>query len=125
MEKTLDSGPIYDKEIVSLTGSLFEILDRINNVVNLLIARLIKNLPIPKPQSGEVVVFKRLGIKDNHINPNSNIEKFYNHIRMLDDKSYPSAYLILKNVVLHFDKIKKLKEEIVCRVKISKRSEEK
>ena len=125
MEKILDSGPIYDKEIVSLTGSLFEILDRINNVVNLLIARLIKNLPVPKPQSGEVIVFKRLGIKDNQINPNSNIEKFYNHIRMLDDNSYPSAYLILKNVVLHFDKIKKLKEEIVCRVKISKRSEEK
>ena len=123
MEKNLDSGPIYYKEIVSLSGSLFEILDRINVVVNNLIIRLINNLPVPQPQIGEVVAFKRLGIKDNQININSKIEKFYDHIRMLDDNSYPSAYLILKNVVLHFDKIRKMKEEFECRVRISKRAD--
>ena len=121
MEKKLDSGPIYYKETVSLSGPLFEILDRINEVVNKLINRLINNLPVPQPQIGEIVEFKRLGIKDNQININSKIEKFYDHIRMLDDNSYPSAYIKLKNVVLHFDKIRKIKKEFECRVRVSKR----
>ena len=121
MEKNLDSGPIYYKENVSLSGSLFEIFERINDVLNNLILRLIDNLPVPQPQIGKIVEFKRLGIKDNQININSKIEKFYDHIRMLDDNSYPSAYLKLKNVVLHFDKIRKIEEEFECRVKVSKR----
>ena len=63
----VDNGPIYDKEIISLDGSLSEIFKRLNVAVNELIKRLVLKLPEPTEQFGEIVTFKRLGDQDNKI----------------------------------------------------------
>ena len=66
---------------------------------------LIKNLPEPKEQNGEVKIFKRLSHKDNEISMDASFEEFYNKIRMLDDSSYPNAYLKLENTIIEFSEI--------------------
>ena len=118
MSEVIDSGPIYDQIEISLNGSLSEILGRLNSAVNVLMLRLINHLPEPKLQTGNVHIFKRLTFEDNQINYESNIEKFYDSIRMLDDTSYPCAYLNLENVCIEFFDINRKGDELFCKVRI-------
>tara|TARA_B100000035_G_scaffold134831_1_gene114792 strand:- start:2312 stop:2986 length:675 start_codon:yes stop_codon:yes gene_type:complete len=124
MSDGIDSGPIYDQLDISLEGNLSEILIRLNKAVNLLIERLIKNLPEPKEQNGEVKIFKRLSHKDNEISMDASFEEFYNKIRMLDDSSYPNAYLKLENTIIEFSEISKVSDEIFCKVRIASKGTE-
>ena len=119
MSDGIDNGPIYDKEIISLDGSLSEIFQRLNVAVNDLIKRLVVKLPEPTEQFGEIVTFKRLGDQDNKIALDTTIDKIYDIIRMLDDASYPSAYISLENVLLEFSEITKVDEKLYCNVCIS------
>lgn len=125
MSGGIDSGPIYDQINMSLNGQLSEILGRLNDVVNILMLRLIVHLPEPKKQIGNVHSFKRLGVRDNQIRYESNIEEFYDSIRMLDDPSYPSAYLNLKNVCIEFFEISRKGKELFCKVRILEKDLEK
>ncbi|MDB4626545.1 formyltransferase family protein [bacterium] len=118
MSEGIDAGPIYDQIDISLNGSLSEILGRLNDVVNELILRLIDHLPEPKIQTGNAHLFKRLGVEDNEINYESNIEDFYDSIRMLDDPSYPNAYLNLEYVCIEFSDINRKGNELFCKVRI-------
>tara|TARA_Y100001934_G_C12314957_1_gene756900 strand:+ start:277 stop:951 length:675 start_codon:yes stop_codon:yes gene_type:complete len=125
MSGGIDSGPIYDQIDMSLNGPLSEILGRLNDVVNVLMLRLIVHLPEPKKQIGNAHIFKRLGIKDNEINHESNIEDFYDSIRMLDDPSYPCAYLNLENVCMEFSDISREGNDLFCKVRILEKDMEK
>ena len=116
MSEAVDSGPIYDQIDISLNGSLSEILAD-NNVMNLLMLH-IDHLPEPKIQTGNVHLFTRLGDKDNEINYEANIQEFHNSIRMLDDPSYPNAYLNLQSVCIEFYDINKKGNELICKVRI-------
>ena len=118
MLECIDSGPIYDQIDISLKGSLSKILGRLNDVVNVLMLRLIDHLPKPKLQTGNVHVFRRLSFEDNQINSESYIENFYDSIRMLDDPSYPSAYLNLENVCIEFSDVNRKGNELFCKVRI-------
>ena len=121
MSEEIDSGPIYDQIDVSLLGSLSEIFERIYDVVNMLMLRLIDHLPEPIVQTGNTHIFKRLGVEDNEINCKANIKDFYDSIRMLDDPSYPDAYLKLENVCIEFSEISSKGKELFCKVRISPR----
>lgn len=125
MSQGIDSGPIYDQIDISLNGSLSEIFGRLNNVVNLLMLRLIDHLPEKKIQTGQVHRFMRLGDKDNEINYEANIQEFHNSIRMLDDPSYPNAYLNLQNVRIEFYDIIRKGNELFCKVRIFEKDMEK
>ena len=121
MDKGVDTGPIYDKRLISLEGSLSQILGRLNTVVNELIQELIIKLPQPKPQVGEVYNFTRLTIKDNELRPDLSFEEIYDRIRMLDDQSYPSSYVNFGNVIFEFSDVCKLDSELTCKVRIMKK----
>lgn len=65
----LDAGPIYLKRPLSLDGSAQEIFDRASNIIyNDMIPFIILNNPIPIPQTGKVVLFKRIS-RDEHPEP--------------------------------------------------------
>lgn len=119
MSDGIDSGPIYDQEEISLDGSLSEIFKRLGCAVNEMMRRLIQHLPEPIEQAGEAIIFKRLGHKDNEISFDLDFEEFYNAVRMLDDSSYPSAYLKMENLVIEFSEIDRSCNELFCRVRIS------
>ena len=118
MSEGIDNGPIYDREVISLEGTLSEILARLNHAVNKLIKRLILDLPQPIEQVGEIVTFKRLGYEENEISLDANFQEMYDFIRMLDDPSYPSAYIRLKNITLEFSDITKNNNKLICKVAI-------
>ena len=63
--------------------------------------------------------FKRLEKKDNKINLEATFEEVYDAIRMVDDPSYPNAYLSLQNILIEFSQIEKTNDQLFCRVRIS------
>lgn len=115
----LDAGPIYSKKNIDLSGSLAEIFERINTVVNQLIVELIRDLPEPIPQEGDVHKFNRRMNDDNKIPKGLNIEDFFDRMRMLDDNSYPNSFITYGDMKIEFSSISR-KGNIIeswCRIK--------
>ena len=119
MEEGVDAGPVYTKKEISLDGPLWEIFQRLNVCVNQMIKELVRNLPEPKPQEGATSSFKRLKRLDNAIQKNLSIKEIYDRIRMVDEPSYPSAFLEYGNL-LEFSDAKLDRDEISCKVKNKK-----
>ena len=102
MEEELDTGPIYIRSKVKLSGSLDEILIRIYEAIANQI-KIIKNKNIvPKIQTGKEYIFNRLSSKDNQVNFKDSIENIYDQIRMLDSSIYPKAFLGSGNYFIDF-----------------------
>ena len=125
MESKFDSGPIYLKKIINLEGSLSEIFNNLNLIINQMMEELIDYLPIPKEQEGDIVIFKRLQEKDNLIPKNISLKKTYDRIRMLDDNSYPNPFLNYGNLKIQFYEAKLMNGEIYCKAKIITKNHEK
>jgi len=91
----LDAGPIYLSKKISISGRAENIFKRINKVIANNIIYLSKKLPKPKPQRGEIYYFRRRNPKMSLLPNKININKLYNHIRMLDldEKNFPKAFL--------------------------------
>ena len=119
MIEEVDAGPIFDSEEISLKGNLSDIFSRLNFVINNLIKKLIKNKILPKEQIGEPFVFQRLTEKDNEIPCNINILEIYDRIRMLDENSYPNAYIKFGKFKIEFFNANIQNEDILLKCKIS------
>ena len=103
VDGTLDGGPIYLRQNVSLLGTLSQIFNRINLCINQQIKEIIHNEISPEEQEGEVVTFKRRKALDNKIPENSNFNEFYNRVRMLDHPEYPNSYIQHGNLRIEFE----------------------
>lgn len=121
MSAEIDGGGIYARDKISLNGKLSQIFRRLDKAVNRLIAELIDCLPQPQPQTGEIEVFDRLGHEENEISVDSKQADFYDAIRMLDDPSYPNAYIKLKNVVIELSDIDRNDDALICQARIVSR----
>lgn len=93
VSKVLDGGPIYSQEEVSLLGSGDEIFSRVSHAIEKMILHLIQYEPKPTPQIGEPTVFKRRTPEESILPDNESLNDIYNHIRMLDAKGYPAAFI--------------------------------
>jgi methionyl-tRNA formyltransferase len=102
MEKTLDTGPVYLKSPLSLQGTASEIFNKCAQLTFQMISSIVIVQPFPTPQSGTVVEFKRRTPSDSEIPINSNIERLYDIIRMLDADTYPKAFINHGNIKLEF-----------------------
>lgn len=115
----IDTGDIYMKEDLSLEGSAEEIFKRFSKIVfSKMIPNMIKNNPKPKPQIGEVVEFKRRKIEDGDISDLNDMEKIYDHIRMLDAEGYPNAFLEKGKIKLEFSEAELKDDQLQAKVKI-------
>lgn len=92
-EKGLDTGPVYAKRPLSLLGSAEEIYLRAAALAEEMIVSIIRTEPVPLPQQGDAVIFKRRTPEDGDIAVLAGLEAIYNHIRMLDADGYPPAFL--------------------------------
>lgn len=119
MNEQLDSGPIYLKETLNLVGTLREIFVRLSVLVNRMIDEITANMPCPKEQSGDVLVFKRLNRVDNCLPKDISIDELYNRIRMVDDVSYPNAFLEYGQFTVEFLNVSLSEGIISCEAKIS------
>ena len=93
MVDELDAGPVYLKAPMPLDGSAEEIYLRSSYVAAKLIGRIIDEEIEPKPQSGQLVEFKRRRPHESKIPVSIGPEALYDFIRMLDAEGYPHAYL--------------------------------
>ena len=120
MTDELDAGPIYSSSNVSLEGNLNSIFLRINDAVNELIVKIISENPEPMAQVGEPHIFKRLTHSDNEIAAGLDLEKLYDHIRMVDHHDYPHAFIMYGDMKIEFSNASLDGDSIEARCQITK-----
>ena len=97
-EKKVDAGPIYSQNSFILDGT--ELSDEIRNIQGLQLLKIIKNFLIKYPnikktkQAGKASFNKRRNFKDSELNINKTIKQQFNHLRINDNKLYPSFFYI-------------------------------
>jgi len=99
--KDLDAGPVYLKRPLSLEGTAEEILQRASALMERMIVEILETRPVPAPQQGEVVEFRRRQPNDGDLAPLVELREVYDYIRMLDAAGYPPAFV--KTDHLHFE----------------------
>ena len=80
---------------------------------------IVKQKIMPVAQKGKVVKFKRRKPKESILSKKTkSLSELYNHIRMLDAKSYPTAFIKHGNLRIEFKKAKINKKSINASVNI-------
>ena len=102
VQSGIDTGDIYLKKHLDLTGTAEEIFQRSSIVIEEMIKEIIVSDINPTPQTGEVVEFKRRKPEESNINNLTELENIYDHIRMLDCDGYPHAYVEISGVKYEF-----------------------
>lgn len=101
--KIMDGGPVYMKCPLDLSGSAREILTRASDIIfSEMIPKFLEEMPTPKPQGGEAVIFKRRKPADGEIKADMTMEQIYDYIRMLDAEGYPNAFIPMGEYELQF-----------------------
>jgi methionyl-tRNA formyltransferase len=100
----LDAGPIYLKRPLSLFGTADEILLRAARLMTEMIATIVAENPVPRPQQGEPTHFVRRGPADGSIGELSDLERIFDCIRMLDGEGYPPAFLETEHLRIEFSR---------------------
>ena len=119
MVDKLDAGPIYLKYPLSLNGSAQQIYERAAKIIFNMMKVIIKGKLKPLVQKGRVIKFKRRTMKQNIIPKNiRTLRTLFNHIRMLDAQSYPSAFINYGNLRIEFTKAKINKKNLDANVNI-------
>lgn len=113
--KQFDSGPIYLKKDVSLDGSAGEIYKKVSSIIfNNMIPYIIKKEPVPYPQEGRAIIFKRRKPKESKIPFGISLERAYDYIRMLDADEYPHAFIDIRNFRFEFKDAVKKSGNCIC-----------
>ncbi len=120
--KGIDTGPIYMKKSLSLSGSAENIYKRASNIIfGSMISYIIENKPKPIPQRGEIILFKRRKPEESKIPSRIDLKGIYNYIRMLDAEGYPKAFLETEKLRFEFRNAKKYKDKILAEVIIKEK----
>ncbi len=122
IQEKFDTGPIYQKASISLSGSGDEILNRLYSRIYKMMIDLSNNLPKPKKQIGKTTYFKRRKPNQSIIKIKSDLIRLYNFIRMLDisEKNFPKAFLKIGKIKYEFSNAKKKGNAISANVLIKK-----
>lgn len=122
VEAGLDTGPVYLKMDLSLSGTAEEIFVRVNKLVGKMIVEIIQNNLQPVPQEGDPVVFKRRKPEQSDMSGLEKLEEIFDYIRMLDADGYPHAYIEKGEFRYEFTRASiKADGSIVADVKITKK----
>lgn len=126
MSDELDAGPIYLQRPLSLEGLGEEIFIRASRLVAEMIEEIVRTEPTPRPQAGDVVVFKRRTPSDSELPRDiSDLSKLFDHLRMLDAETYPPAFLDYGDFRLEFRRPALRSRAIEADVRITVRPREK
>ncbi len=92
--EAVDAGPVYLKRPLCLLGSAEEIFIRASALAFAMIDEIIDRGLEPTAQTGAVIEFKRRTPAESEIPASASLLQVYDHIRMLDADTYPTAFLI-------------------------------
>ena len=122
VNKGIDTGDIYLKADLSLSGTAQEIFERSSPIVEKMINTIIDNKLEPKPQIGDPVSFSRRKPSDSNVSQLEHLDEMYNYIRMLDADGYPKAFLETEFFRIEFQEASfKEGEEIKAHVRVFKK----
>jgi len=115
MNDQIDSGDLIKikREKLVLNGSAQQIYEQSSKIIFNMIKKIIKMKKIiTHKQKGQIINFKRLK-NNSEIDVNSNnLNNIYDHIRMLDAKTYKNAYIKIGKLKIDFFNVKKLKNRL-------------
>lgn len=106
VSKGIDTGDVYLKSELDLSGSAKEIFIRSSLVICNMISEILTTNPKPVPQTGKITNFKRRSSSQGSIIDLKNLEEVYDFIRMLDCDGYPNAFIETSNLKLEFKNAK-------------------
>ena len=94
VERGLDTGLVYLKEPIEIKdGNASEILNNVSKIIfEKMIPFILREKPVPVPQSGEVTLFERRTPEQSELPDGLSQRQIYDYIRMLDGEGYPPAY---------------------------------
>lgn len=122
--KEIDAGAVYMKKPLSLTGTAQEIYERASKIIfEEMIPEFIKEVPKPKEQKGEVVVFQRRKPEDGEIKEDMSLETMFDYIRMLDAEGYPNAYIEFGDYRLELKQAELFKDKMEAKVTFRRREQ--
>lgn len=116
----LDGGPIYDSLEITLDGNINEIFSKIANCVEKLIIKICKSNPLPSPQKGNILSFRRLSYADNELLESHSIKELYDRIRMVDGEDYQKAYMKFGDYKIEFSDSRVVNNELLAKIRIYK-----
>jgi len=119
MVEDFDAGPVYLKEELCLEGNAEEIYIRATYLAAQMIRRIIEEQPEPRPQTGEVVIFKRRKPHQSRIPELPSLQALHDFIRMLDAEGYPPAFLEYGGFRYEFSRAALYDGRIIADVKIT------
>lgn len=122
--KDFDAGPVYLKRPLSLAGTAEEILQQASVLIEKMIVEIVERRPIPVPQQGDVVEFKRRQPKDGDLAPLLELSQVYDYIRMLDAEGYPPAFFKTEHLNFEFSDARLGEEFVEAKVRIRKNPNE-
>lgn len=118
----LDTGDVYLKEELDLSGTADAILRRASDIIfTRMIPYLLEMRPKPVSQSGEAVCFKRRKPEDGRLLPQMEAQTIYDYIRMLDGEGYPPAFLEFGDYVLRFSGAELSGDKVTANVTFEKK----
>jgi methionyl-tRNA formyltransferase len=121
MEEGLDTGPVYLKKPLSLTGRAEAIYERASKMTWEIIAELISKEITPSAQQGEVVSFERRKPEQSRVPNNLTLSQVYDYIRMLDAPNYPKAFIQTESYHIEFEQARLGADEITATVTIKRK----
>jgi len=93
MTEEIDSGPVYLKSELDLSGSALDIFKRTAPICFEMMHKIQTEEILPVDQDGEPTTYKRRKPEESRIPESFSINKLYDFVRMLDAPNYPKAFL--------------------------------
>jgi methionyl-tRNA formyltransferase len=102
-----------------LEGNAEEIYIRASYLSAQMIRRIIEGQPVPQPQVGAPVIFKRRKPHESRIPELPSLQALHDFIRMLDAEGYPQAFLEYAGFRYEFSRAGLYDGRILADVKIT------
>lgn len=123
MVEDLDAGPVYGKLPLCLEGRADDIYYRVSDLCYELVRSIVHQRSTPEPQIGEVVCFPRRKPEQSELPKEGELDKLYDHIRMLDAESYPKAFIEYGNHFLEFSHAELIDGRLEAKVTLTKKTQ--
>jgi methionyl-tRNA formyltransferase len=121
VDEGIDTGGVYLKRSLSLTGTAKEIFMSAIPIIENMILNIINNNLTHAPQLGEAIIFKRRKPQDSNFIDIDNLNDLYDFIRMLDCEGYPHAFIETNSIKIEFTNAKLNSNNLTADVRIFKK----
>lgn len=123
VRKGIDTGPVYMKRPLSLSGSAEQIFMQAGHEMLMMIDEIVATNPEPIEQQGKITHFARRTPKESNLQTVRDLRSLYDQIRMVDAPGYPKAFIETADLRFEFSvaEIDDEGEVVTAKVKITKK----